>query len=100
MHILNVDYEHLASLVPRFASSGEMLIQKLFWGHGVGIATEINSRSALVFFVTIAGILQLLLISPRYKFLSMDNITNKSLMPIGLVIFLFFIIYSMYTHFP
>ena len=61
---------------------------------------EIVARSAMVFFVTVAGVCQLLLICPRWRFLSTDGRTNRSLLPIGLVVFLFLILIAMYTCIP
>ncbi len=96
--LLVIDFDHLASLVPSYASSGEELIAKMSWG-GSG-ANEICARSAMVFVVTLAGVLQLLLICPRFRFLSYNGRVNRSPVPIALVIFLLLIIYTMYTYFP
>lgn len=61
---------------------------------------EIVARSAMLFFVSTAGILQMLLVCPRFKFLSADGRTNKSIIPIALVIFVFLVIFAMYAYFP
>ena len=95
--ILVLDFDHMASIIGW--QSGEQLIHdKLSW-NGSGVE-EIVARSAMLFFITTAGILQMLLVSPRFRFLSTDGRTNKSLIPIGLMAFVFFVIYAMYTWFP
>lgn len=76
----------------------EPIREYMSWG-GSGPA-EICARSALVFVVTICGVLQLLLISPRFKFLSPDGRTNRSLVPLGLIAFLLLIVFLMYEYFP
>ena len=96
--VLVIDWEYLAGLVPSIASNGEELIHYLSWSDSG--AAEVCARSAMVFFVTTAGILQILLICPRFKFLSPNGRINKSPLPIALVLFLFLVIYTMYTYFP
>lgn len=62
--------------------------------------SEAVARSTLVLVATCIGVLQLLLVSPRYKCLSMDGRTNKSLIPLFLILFLFFILFVMYEYVP
>lgn len=96
---LVIDFDYLASIgnVPG-VSNGDELIAYLSWNGSP--VEEIVARSAMLFFISTAGILQMLLVSPRYRFLSYDGRTNRSLIPIGLIAFVFLIIYAMYAYFP
>ena len=94
--LLDIDWAYMASI---HGTDIAGLLDFYSWGAGVD-TSEIVARSAMLFFVTTAGILQMLLVSPRYRFLSPDGRTNKSLIPIGLVVFVFLVIYAMYTYFP
>lgn len=104
-NILVIDFAYLESqvsnMIPNFDSGlppGENLIKYLAWGDPN--ICEICARSAMVTFVTVAGVLQLLLISPRFKFLSYNGNVNKSLIPLGLVLFMLFIVTVMFVYFP
>ena len=94
--ILTVDFAHLAELGGY--SSAQEVIQHMEWNGSSEV--EVIARSAMLFFVTIAGILQMLLIAPRYKFLSIDGRTNKSLIPISLVVLVFLLVSAMYLFCP
>ena len=94
--MLNIDWAYMASI---HGTDIEGLLDFYSWGTEVN-TSEIVARSAMLFFITTAGILQMLLISPRYRFLSPDGRTNKSLIPIILVVFVFLVIYAMYAYFP
>ena len=94
--LLDIDWAYMASI---HGTDIAGLLDFYSWGTGVD-TSEIVARSAMLFFVTTAGILQMLLVSPRYRFLSPDGRTNKSLIPIGLVVFVFLVIYAMYAYFP
>lgn len=94
--MLNIDWAYMASI---HGTDIEGLLDFYSWGIEVNIS-EIVARSAMLFFITTAGILQMLLVSPRYRFLSPDGRTNKSLIPIILVVFVFLVIYAMYAYFP
>lgn len=61
---------------------------------------EAVARSTLVLVATCIGVLQLLLVAPRFKALSMDGRTNKSIVPIFLILFLFAILFAMYEYIP
>lgn len=74
------------------------IIEHMQWGESP--AAEICARSALVFVATISGVLQLFLISPRFRFLSSDGRTNRSVIPLALVAFLLIIVFLMYEYFP
>lgn len=94
--MLNIDWAYMASI---HGTDIEGLLDFYSWGIEVN-TSEIVARSAMLFFITTAGILQMLLVSPRYRFLSPDGRTNKSLIPIILVVFVFMVIYAMYAYFP
>ena len=94
--MLNIDWAYMASI---HGTDIDGLLDFYSWGAEVN-TSEIVARSAMLFFITTAGILQMLLVSPRYRFLSPDGRTNKSLIPIILVVFVFLVIYAMYAYFP
>ena len=94
--MLNIDWAYMASI---HGTDIEGLLDFYSWGIEVN-TSEIVARSAMLFFITTAGILQMLLVSPRYRFLSPDGRTNKSMIPIILVVFVFLVIYAMYAYFP
>lgn len=96
--ILVIDWQYMADIAGR--DSVDALLEKYSWGAGAVNVDEIVARSAMLFFVSTAGILQMLLVCPRFKFLSADGRTNKSIIPIALVIFVFLVIFAMYAYFP
>ncbi len=96
--ILVIDWQHMADIAG--LDSVDALLEKYSWGAGAVNVDEIVARSAMLFFVSTAGILQMLLVCPRFKFLSADGRTNKSIIPIALVIFVFLVIFAMYAYFP
>lgn len=96
--ILVIDWQHMADIAG--LDSVNALLEKYSWGAGAVNVDEIVARSAMLFFVSTAGILQMLLVCPRFKFLSADGRTNKSIIPIALVIFVFLVIFAMYAYFP
>lgn len=96
--ILVIDGQHMADIAG--LDSVDALLEKYSWGAGAVNVDEIVARSAMLFFVSTAGILQMLLVCPRFKFLSADGRTNKSIIPIALVIFVFLVIFAMYAYFP
>lgn len=96
--ILVIDWQHMADIAG--LDSVDALLEKYSWGAGAVNVNEIVARSAMLFFVSTAGILQMLLVCPRFKFLSADGRTNKSIIPIALVIFVFLVIFAMYAYFP
>ena len=95
---LVIDWQHMADIAG--LDSVDALLEKYSWGAGAVNVDEIVARSAMLFFVSTAGILQMLLVCPRFKFLSADGRTNKSIIPITLVIFVFLVIFAMYAYFP
>lgn len=96
--ILVIDWQYMADIAG--LDSVDALLEKYSWGAGAVNVDEIVARSAMLFFVSTAGILQMLLVCPRFKFLSADGRTNKSIIPIALVIFVFLVIFAMYAYFP
>ncbi len=79
-------------------SSARSAIAHMSWNGSS--ANEIIARSAMLFFITAAGILQMLLIAPRYKFLSIDGRTNKSIIPLALIAIVVLVICAMYLFVP
>ncbi len=95
---LHIDWQNMADIAG--LDSIDSLLQKYSWGASGVNENEIVARSAMLFFVSTAGILQMLLVCPRFRFLSPDGRVNKSLIPIGLVVFVFLVIFAMYAYFP
>lgn len=95
---LHIDWQNMADIAG--LDSIDALLQKYSWGASGVNENEIVARSAMLFFVSTAGILQMLLVCPRFKFLSPDGRVNKSIIPIGLVVFVFLVIFAMYAYFP
>ena len=96
--ILTIDWQNMANIAG--LDSVDALLEKYSWGAAGVNECEIVARSAMLFFVSTAGILQMLLVCPRFKFLSPDGRVNRSIIPIGLVIFVFLVIFAMYAYFP
>ena len=96
--ILTIDWQNMADIAG--LDSVDALLEKYSWGAAGVNECEIVARSAMLFFVSTAGILQMLLVCPRFKFLSPDGRVNRSIIPIGLVIFVFLVIFAMYAYFP
>lgn len=57
---------------------------------------EINARNAMLFFVMFAGILELLLVQPVHRFLSVDGKTTKDFKPTVLVVLLLLLFSCVY----
>ena len=95
---LHIDWQNMADIAG--LDSIDALLQKYSWGASGVNENEIVARSAMLFFVSTAGILQMLLVCPRFRFLSPDGRVNRSLIPIGLVVFVFLVIFAMYAYFP
>ena len=95
---LHIDWQNMADIAG--LDSIDALLQKYSWGASGVNENEIVARSAMLFFVSTAGILQMLLVCPRFRFLSPDGRVNKSIIPIGLVVFVFLVIFAMYAYFP
>ncbi|MBQ3685958.1 MAG: HAD-IC family P-type ATPase [Candidatus Methanomethylophilaceae archaeon] len=77
---LVVDMEYMLQFVPEdMASTVDELFLMLSWGEPS--MSEICARSAMVLTVSVAGVLQLVLICPPFKFLSYDGRINRSILP-------------------
>lgn len=94
--LLDLDLESLAARL-NYASVDD-LIAHLGW-HNSAIE-EIAARSAMVLFASIAGLLQIFIICPRWKFISYDGKTNKSLVPIVITALILFLVTAMLAFFP
>ena len=90
------DFDWMASICGY--SDAEEVIGHLSWS-GSGVE-EICARSSLVLFATLAGMGQILLVCPRYKFLSVDGRVNKSLVPIFVIGLLALTLFAGYYVFP
>ncbi len=86
---LVIDYEELAAIY----NTGDM------WADLSG-PNEIAARTAMVLFASIAGLFQIFIISPRWKFMSTDGRINKSLVPVVITILILSLIVTMYLFFP
>jgi len=64
------------------------------------VTHDIIARSAMVLFAAIAGALQLLIVCPYVKFLSMDGKVNKRKLPLLLVAFVLCLVAVMYLFVP
>lgn len=94
--ILTVDFQLMAD-IGGYSTVDEVL-KHMCWNGSSEV--EIIARSAMLFFVTAAGILQMFLIAPRFRFLSPDGKTNKSIIPLALIAFVVLVILAMYLYFP
>ena len=63
-------------------------------------AADIAARSSMVIFAAVTGALQLLIVCPRFKFLSVDGVVNKKKLPTILVLFVLSLVVIMFTFFP
>ncbi|MBO5547791.1 MAG: cation-transporting P-type ATPase, partial [Candidatus Methanomethylophilaceae archaeon] len=63
-------------------------------------AADIAARSSMVIFAAVTGALQLLIVCPRFKFLSVDGVVNKKKLPTLLVLFVLSLVVIMFTFFP
>ena len=101
-----IDYGYLEELTDFFNMNVEEIVRKyLTWTvdgsiYDLGVKAEIAARNAMVLFATCIGVLQILIVCPRYKFLSVNGKTNKRILPIFLVVFIFLAIFALYTFLP
>jgi cation-transporting ATPase E len=93
---LNPDFEWMASVAG--FDDVEELLDHLSWSGSE--VEEICARSSLVLFATLAGMGQILLVCPRYKFLSLDGRVNKSLVPLFVIGLLSLTLFAGYYWFP
>jgi len=67
------------------------------WDDRVAAEQEINARNAMLLFLTLTGVLQLLFISPPKKFFSVDGNVSHDIKPAVLVLLLVLLIMTAYT---
>jgi len=98
-----LDLSYIDGLTDFFHMSKDEIIKNfLVWridGSDINYS-EIVARNCMVLFASITGALQLLIVCPRYKFLSPDGRLNKRKLPIILVAFVLLLVVLMYAFFP
>ncbi|MDO5861236.1 MAG: HAD-IC family P-type ATPase [Thermoplasmata archaeon] len=94
---LVIDFDAMAQTI-KFDGTGADLIAKLSW-NGSGVE-EIVARTAMVLFVTLAGLMQIFIICPRWRIFSVDGRTNKSLVPFVITLLILALVVTMYVYFP
>ena len=77
---------------------GDIDVGHYAW-HGSG-ACEVAARTAMVLFVSIAGLFQIFIICPRWKFISVDGRTNKSLVPALITLLIIGLVTAMFLYCP
>ena len=77
---------------------GDIDVGHYAW-HGSG-ACEVAARTAMVLFVSIAGLFQIFIICPRWKFISVDGRTNKSLVPALITLLIIGLVTVMFLYCP
>lgn len=73
-------------------------VDKFSW-HGSSIA-ECAARTAMVLFASVGGLFQIFIICPRWKFISVDGRTNKSMVPFVITALILALILAMFFFFP
>ena len=71
-----------------------------FYLDSISVRADIIARSSMVIFAAVTGALQLLIVCPYFKFLSIDGRVNKRVLPILLVIFVLLLAGSAYLVAP
>ena len=95
---LVIDLEYMLQFVPEdMAATVEELILMLSWGEPS--MPEICARSAMVLTVSVAGVLQLLLICPPFKFMSYDGRVNRNVLPPILILLMLGLVAAMLLFF-
>lgn len=95
--VLHIDLQAIVDTIG-FSGTADDLLAKLSW-NGSDIA-EVAARSAMVLFVTFAGLFQIFIICPRWRFLSVDGRTNRSLVPFVITLLILGLVLAMYLFFP
>ncbi len=62
----------------------------------VATLAEVAARNALLFFIVLAGIMELFLIYPAFKFMDKDGVCNRHLFPMFLAVLLFGVVAIVY----
>jgi len=101
-----MSYDYLIPLQDVLGKNVQEIVESyLVWSldapyDALSTKAEIAARSSMVLFATCIGALQLLIVCPRYKFLSVNGDTNKRILPIILVVFVLLSILGIYTFAP
>ena len=103
--MFELDLSYLAGLTDLFNLDVPGIIDKyLVWQSGsyspADADSEIIARNCLVLYATLTGAIQLLIVCPRFKFLSTDGNINKRLLPIILVVVIILFIIALYAFLP
>ena len=77
---------------------GDVDIAHFAW-HDSG-ACEVAARTAMVLFVSIAGLFQIFIICPRWKFISVDGRTNRSPVPAIITLLILGMVTAMFLYCP
>ena len=75
-----------------------LITDGMYWGDRD--YREATARTALVLFASIGGLFQIFIICPRWKFISVDGRTNRSLVPIIVTALEIFLVTAMFLWFP
>lgn len=97
--VLSIDLEAMALRIGYGTVDIPLIINDYLSWNGSGIE-EIAARTSMVLFLSIGGLLQIFLICPRWKFMSVDGRTNKSLVPVVITLLILALITAMYLFFP
>lgn len=92
-----IDYEGIVAAIGYDGTVAD-LIADLSW-NGSG-PEEIAARSMMVLFVTLYGLFQIFIICPRWKAVSVDGRTNRSLVPLAVTALILALVVAMYAFFP
>ena len=76
----------------------DIMADHLSW-NGSGVP-EVAARTAMVLFLSIGGLFQIFLICPRWRFVSADGRTNKSLVPFVITLLILALVLAMYLYVP
>ncbi|MBO4798763.1 MAG: HAD-IC family P-type ATPase, partial [Candidatus Methanomethylophilaceae archaeon] len=90
------DFGSMASIAG-FSDTGDFIEYMSWSGSPV---EEICARSALLLFVTLAGLGQIMMVSPYFRFLSIDGKTNKSLVPWFVIMLVSVALIAIFIWFP
>ncbi len=94
--MLDIDYDAIAAM---FGHSTEYYFGAGGIWEGMSEA-EVAARTMMVLFASVGGLLQIFIICPRWKFMSVDGRTNKSLVPPIISLLVITLVVLMYAYFP
>ena len=101
-----LDYSYLESQTSFYGKSIEEIVDYyLLWQpatdiEDISVKAEIMARNCMVLYASLIGAIQVLIVCPRFKFLSADGKINTRKLPIILVIIIILLIIFMYVGFP